>query len=263
MSLPPQPPAPVPPQFDIVGQRPFSFYPPILEIEHNEWRFKQATWSEILVVNSKTHQELWVPRRFLGDVSRVDEPVMIVGLSKELEYKMGTVVPYVRKVLEMPRAVNAPLQPAAEPGRPALVEGIRLESGAESRIGKLIVGSLIFGIALTAIAVSYFRGVSSGQRITYRGMLQSSLGLTAADDYWAVVRKLGMPREDHWRSDSGEVQYRLLAYPDRRVFIVLMGREREKALYIGALDPNWKVADSVELPGGGNTYAMLSRLQRF
>jgi hypothetical protein len=59
----------------------------------------------------------------------------------------------------------------------------------------------------------------------------------------------------------GEVQYRLLKYADKTV--ILMGRERPKAVYIGALDNQWKVVDSVELPGGAQSYAMLSKLPRF
>lgn len=77
----------MPPPLDQIGQRPFSFYPAILGIEHNEWLLRRATWSELLVYNTKTEQELWVPRRFLGEISSIDEPVMIVGLLKELEYK--------------------------------------------------------------------------------------------------------------------------------------------------------------------------------
>ncbi len=64
-----------------MGDRPFSFYPPVVGVEHNEWLYKQATWSEILVTNTKTNMEVWVPRRFLGELSKVDEPVMIVAPS--------------------------------------------------------------------------------------------------------------------------------------------------------------------------------------
>ena len=72
------------PELEGLSGRAFSFYPPILGIEHNEWRLQEATWSEILVHNTKDQNEIWVPRRFLGKVSAVDEPVMIVGLEREL-----------------------------------------------------------------------------------------------------------------------------------------------------------------------------------
>src|SRR6516162_8562938 len=85
MSLPP-----IPPQLEHLGTRPFSFYPAILHIDHNEWLFRKATWSEVLVVNCKSGEEIWIPRRFLGEVSRVEDPVLIVGLNRELEYKGGS-----------------------------------------------------------------------------------------------------------------------------------------------------------------------------
>src|SRR6202795_251310 len=93
---------PIPPSLDHLVTRPFSFYPPIVNIEHNEWLFRKASWSEILVVNCKSASEIWIPRRFVGEVSRVDDPVLIVGLNRELEYKSGMIVPFQRRVIEMP-----------------------------------------------------------------------------------------------------------------------------------------------------------------
>ena len=69
--------------------RSFSFYPPIVGVEHNEWLYLRATWSEVLVVNAKSKSEVWVPRRYVGEISKIEEPVMIVGLNKELEFKAG------------------------------------------------------------------------------------------------------------------------------------------------------------------------------
>ena len=122
---------PIPPLHEPLVHRPFSFYPPILNIAHNEWRLRRSTWSELMVVNVKTGEEVWIPRRFLGEISRVDEPVMIVGLLKELEYKGGSVWPHERRVIEMPRAVNqgpAP-PPPARTETTAPVVGIRAEPG--------------------------------------------------------------------------------------------------------------------------------------
>src|SRR5580704_6190210 len=137
---------PIPPPFDDLANRPFSFYPPILNVEHNEWLYRKATWPEILVVNRKTGAEVWIPRRFLGEVSRIDHPVLIVGLSRELEYRAGAVWPYERRVLEMPVAVGAASavgSPAARERRgPAPVVGIRLESHRNRRIFKAIGGAV-------------------------------------------------------------------------------------------------------------------------
>jgi hypothetical protein len=261
MSVPP-----IPPPFEHLGHRPFSFFPAIVGIEHNEWRYKKSTWSEVLVANTKTGEEIWMPRRFLAELARIEEPVMIWGLAKELEYKAGVIVPHVRRVIEMPRAVNDVPRPqtgaaAAPEPRPAPVVGIRLESGAEARIGRLIGAMLVFGITATAIYVGVYRYVWSGRAVTYKAIVQSSLGLTAQDDYYSVVRKFGQPVSDRWRDDAGEVQYRRLEYSDKN--LILMGRERGRALYIGALDRNWRVMDSVELAGGVKTYAMLATLPEF
>jgi hypothetical protein len=253
---------PIPPPFEQLGHRSFSFYPAIVGIDHNEWRYKQSTWSEVLVVNAKTDSELWVPRRFLGEIAKIEEPVMIWGLVKELEYKAGVLVPHVRRVIEMPRAVNDYPRPAEPPiPGPAPVVGISLEPGTETRIGRLIGAVLLLGITATAVFVGVYRNVSSGESVEIKAILQSSLGLSSQDDYHAVVRKLGTPRADRWRDATGEVQYRLLEYADKNV--ILMGRDRNAAVYIGALDPQWNVIDSVELPGGVQTYRMLDNLPRF
>src|ERR1051325_2366997 len=123
---------PLPPSLEFLNNRPFSFYPAIIGIEHNEWLFQKATWSEILVVNCKSANEIWSPRRFLGEVSRTDDPVLIVGLNRELEYKAGAVWPYQRRVIEMPLAVGGsapqPAAPRAAERAPAPIVGIRLES---------------------------------------------------------------------------------------------------------------------------------------
>jgi hypothetical protein len=256
---------PIPPPYEHLGHRAFSFYPAIVGIEHNEWRYKRATWSEVLVVNTKTGYELWVPRRVLGELAKIEEPVMIWGLLKEMEYKAGVLIPHVRRVIEMPRAVNDIPRPAGggeetPAAAPTPVVGIRLESN-EFRIGRLVGAVLLLGIAGAAVLVQVYRNVSTGKGATYKTVLQSSLGLTAEDDYFAVVRKLGTPRADRWRDELGEVQYRLLEYRDKSV--VLMGRDRKSAVYIGALDASWRVIDSVKLPGGAQSYPMLAQLKRF
>src|SRR5215475_7852601 len=105
---------PIPPSLEHLATRPFSFYPPILNVEHNEWLFRKATWSEILVVNCKSGSEIWISRRFVGEVSRIDDPVLIVGLTRELEYKGGAVWPYQRRVIEMPIAVGGLPSPSTE-----------------------------------------------------------------------------------------------------------------------------------------------------
>ena len=89
---------PIPPSLDQLAGRTFAFYPALLGVAHNEWRFEKATWSEILVTNTQTGSEVWIPRRFVGEVSRTDDPILIVGLNRELELKSGMVVDHQRRV---------------------------------------------------------------------------------------------------------------------------------------------------------------------
>jgi hypothetical protein len=256
----------LPPPFDQLEHRPFSFYPAIVGIEHNEWRLRKATWSEFLVINTKTALEIWIPRRFMGDLSRTDEPVMIVGLNREVEYRAGQVVPHVRRVIEMPRAVNeTPRANTVEHAVPeaAPVVGIRFESGAESRISRLILWALGCGLLACVLFIAFQRIDRSGGRVSYAPVMQSQLGLGPQDDYHAVRRKLGEPASDRWREIGGEMQYRALTYKSPSVTVILMGTEREKALYIGAMDEQWRPVDAVSLPNGRNTYSLLRNLKRF
>lgn len=260
MSVPP-----VPPPLEQLGHRPFSFYPAILNIQHNEWLYRRATWSEVLVQNTKTNEELWLPRPCFGEISRVDEPVMIVGLLKELEYKAGAVWPAQRRVIEMPRAVNETRRLFVQeptPG-PAPVIGIRIESRSESRVARFLIAGVALGLAGCVLAVSLYRGGVIGSRVFYTPALQGGLGLTPGDDYQAVVRLLGAPSVDSSRSNSSGIHYRVLSYPRRGVYVILMGREPGDARYIGAVDRNWKPVHAVELPEHGNSYALLRSLRPF
>ncbi len=260
MSLPP-----LTPPFDTLAVRPFSFYPPILNVEHNEWLFRKGTWSEILVYNPKTEQEVWIPRRFLGEISSVEDPVIIVGLVKELEYKGGAVWPYQRRVIQMPVAVNAPVTPAPPEVRsePAAVVGIRVESATDSRILKLIGTVLAVGILAFLLVWNFYREGVLRPRVNFTMRDTSYLELNSHDDYWAVVQKLGQPAQDHWQTESGEIQYRALYYPQRSYIVILMGTDRRTATYIGTLDENWNPVHSVQFRSGTTTFSMLRNLKRF
>ncbi|MBI4873006.1 MAG: hypothetical protein HY822_00075 [Acidobacteria bacterium] len=250
----------IPPPLEQFGARPFSFYPPILNVEHNEWAYEQATWAEIKVRNTKSGLELWVPRRYLGEISQVDEPVMIVGLGRQLEYKSGLLIQHERRVLSMPRGPSRAAGSEDLPPPPRGGAGRGMESPAERRIGKLILGALVVGILGCVLIVSIFRG-RAGDRVEYHGIIQASLGLTAGDDTFAVVRRLGQPAGEAWYSEVGALQYRAMRYPDYT--IILMGTERDKVRYIGAMNKEWKPIDAVQLPDGRSTASMLRALRRF
>lgn len=241
MASPPIPPLP---------DHAFSFYPAIRHIEHNEWLFRKATWSELVVVNRKSGLEVSIPRRFVGEVSSIDHPVVIVGLLRELEYQDGAVWPYQRRVIEMPMAVGESLgRVAPRPRRdsPAPVVGIRLESRRDKRAFKWVGGALAAAILLHAMVTSAMHVGELRQR--------PYLELSGRDDYPAVVRKLGKPASEHIWID-GTVQYRSLTY--RRFTVILAG-----LTYIGTLDGNWRPIHSVEMQPGGTSYSLLLGLHRF
>ena len=254
---------PPPPPLETLINRPFSFYPPILNVESNEWFYRKATWSEVLVVNRKSNNEIWIPRRFIGEISRIDEPVVIVGLVKELEYKGGAVWPYQRRIIEMPIAVNAAPAPAG-PSREerAPVVGIRLEPRTEAPMLKLILACIIAGVLACVAVLMYFRGGPLRQRVTLVAKDQSYLELNRNDDYYDVVRKLGQPTADRWKADATELQFRALSYPDHGYTVILMGTDQKSAHYIGTVDRNWLPLHSIGFRDGDMS-SMLRNLKPF
>jgi hypothetical protein len=263
----------IPTPLEELGQRPFSFYPAILNIEHNEWLFRRAHPDEIQVINTKSREELWIPRRFLGGVSSAEEPVVIVGLIKELEYKEGVVVPHIRRVIEMRRAVNESVRSPArppEPGRLAPVVGIRLESEPEQQKGRKLLGTVAAGLLTCVVAMVAFRaGPLYTRSRLFAPPSQLDLPFTAADDYFSVVEKLGhpdasrslpWPRERNAGAAANGLEIYFLRYPDRALTIVLGGAGREHATYLGALS-HGRVVHSVRLPSGQDSAAILSNIR--
>jgi len=219
------------------------------------------TWTEVEVMNTKSSSEISVPRRFLGEVSLIEEPVMIVGLLKELEYKEGVVLPHVRRVIEMPLAVNDSFRPRMrppEPDRPAPVIGIRVESAHESRVGRRMRAVIAAGIlACVAIAI-VLRDSAGGTLVKLSAPAAIELPLTAQDDFGSIVARFGMPAKDR-SFHTGEHAYRRLWYPQYSFGLVLMGPDRDHALYIGALDQYGRTIHSVQLPDGTNSASLLKK----
>jgi hypothetical protein len=248
---------PIPPSLDHLVTRPFSFYPPIVNIEHNEWLFRKATWSEIQVVNCRSGAEVWIPRRFVGEVARVEDPVLIVGLNRELELKSGMVLPYQRRIIEMPVAVGAPIGTVGR-SEPAPVVGIRLEP-SDRRIVRLILIAVAVLIVLYLVALSFTRVGELRQKApSFVGRDQTYLTLSIRDDYLAVIQKMGQPASDR-QQETGTILYRALGYPDRRYTVILMGRDKGSMTYIGTVDQDWRPINSVNT----QTDALLRELKRF
>jgi hypothetical protein len=254
----------LPPSIEQLGDRTFSFYPAIVGVEHNEWLFREATWSEVLVVNVKSKQEIWVPKRFIGQVAKVDEPIAIVGLTKEIEFRSGSIVPFSRRVIEMPRAVNEGPRPGADDPQPegtakapsAFQSVAGISSGADSKISKMLLIAIGVAVVLVVIVVAVLR--DSENRVTFRPVTQSEIVFSARDDYFAIERRLGKPASDKWLSESGEIQYRYLWYPDQGMAVILMGADRDKTYYIGELDKEGHVIHSVDR----NMEQILKRFKR-
>jgi hypothetical protein len=228
-------PPPIPAPLEPIGSE-FSFYPPIANIPHNRWVYRRSTWSEILVVNAVTSEELWLPRRFLGGVS--GEPV-VVGLLKELEYRAGVVYPRVRRVIEMPRPSRTPEKPHE---KPAVVVGIRVESRRDSRTGRIILGTIAAGLLAWVSFLVAIRDGGVGSTLAWTAAPQIGLPFTANDDYATVTARLGPPADDRWRTARDGVRYRRLWYPQRSFAVIFSATGR----YAGAVDSLGRVVHSVE-----------------
>jgi hypothetical protein len=197
----------------------------------------------------------------VGEVARIEDPVLIVGLNRELEYKAGMIVPYQRRIIEMPVAVGAPVVTAgAAPsrGEPAPVVGIRLEP-SDRRIVKLILVAVAVLIVLYLVALSFTRvGEFRQKRIAFTAGDQTFLNLSSRDDYAGVIEKMGTPTTDR-QQETGTILYRALGYPNRGYTVILMGRDKGSMTYVGAMDRDWRPIHSVN----AQTDALLRGLKQF
>src|SRR5580698_5506442 len=246
--------APLPTPLQHLGGRRFSFYPPIRNLEPNEWLYRRATWSECVVVNAQSGEEVWVPRIFLGEVSRIDEAVMIVGLNRQLEWRSGKIIPLERRVIELP--VSADDKPPRS-GPPAPVINIRLEPKPEARAWKWVGVAAVLGAVAFTIVADVARQTPWRQRADFSRGDRSYLQLGPDDDYASAVRKLGAPS----RADSHAAEarvFRSLTYTARRYSVILMGPTKEDARYIGTLDLHGRVLDAVRLPDGTSGESLLN-----
>jgi hypothetical protein len=117
---------------------------------------------------------------------------------------------------------------------------------------------------LYIVAVNLNRVGEIRQRtVKYTVADQAFVELGGRDTYFTVVQKLGPPESDRWQSESGAIQIRALGYPHRKYTVILMGSDRNSAVYIGAVDDNWKPVHSVALHSGGTTDSLLRNLRRF
>jgi hypothetical protein len=248
--------APLPAPLQRLSGRRFSFYPPIRNLEPNEWLYRRATWTECVVVNARSGEEVWVPRTFLGEVSHTDEPVMIVRLNRELEFRSGAVIPRQRAVIEFPRGMNDAGTAAPRSPHLAPVINIRLETKSEPRAWKWIGVAAVLGAVAFTIFADVARQGQSHQRPDLFRAYRSYLKLGPDDDYASTVRKLGQPTGAASRQIRGRV-FRSLVYPARRYSVILMGTKEEDLKYIGTLDPEGRVLDAVRFADGSSAVPLL------
>jgi hypothetical protein len=263
-------PAPwLPPLVHEIGRRSFAFYPSIANAEPNEWLIRSASWTVVEVVNARTGLEVAVPRHFVGPVSEVDDPILIVGLTKELEYREGAVWPRVKRVIEMPRAVNGgvvadlpPWRAQSQSAGPTPVVAIRLHGSAESRLSKVVAAVEVGAVVVSLLSVGVFREWMFPPHVMANRNFRRDLLLSGSDDYASLLRRFGNPDSDRWVG-AGSAQFRTLRYDKLRATLVLMNRGTGPAHYIGAMDSNWRVVHSIRLENQIDSTAVLSKLPRF
>jgi hypothetical protein len=223
----------MPLQFGALKRRSFALYPPILNVEHNQWRVRKTAGPEVLVSNLKTDLEVWIPKRLIGEISGADDPLLAVSLRQELEYKAGVLQACGRRVVEMPAAPGSGFGGGSGKGAP---------KSPDRRLAVALACVLLAGLLLIALV-----------RFVPLWRAGSGLGLAAGDDYASVVRRLGPAAEERSRPP-----YRALWYPRRSCYVVLLdGR------YIGALDSEWRLIAHADLPGHLDTASVLRTLPRF
>jgi hypothetical protein len=147
----------VPSPLDYVGRRRFSFYPPIRNMEPNEWLLGTGSWSEVQVINAQSGLELWVPRQYVGGVSGETELRLVVELTKELDYGRNGLGPRVKRVIEMPRVgdVAGRFLTRRRVGGPAAVVAIRLENeepGKDRYLFKVLLAALVLSVLAALLA---------------------------------------------------------------------------------------------------------------
>ena len=253
-------PGSLPSPLEDLGGRSFSFFPPILNLPHNQWRYRESTWSEFSVVNTASGQEVWIPRMFLGEISRIGEPVAIVGLRRELEWKQGAISAVRRTVIPMPLAVNDSLRPPRA-ATLAPVVPIRLEPPRRSLRGrKLGVAVMLGAVTLTLIA-DIARQVDWQRRAEAFRFARAWRKLLPGDTFGAVVGKVGQPAEDKAFTSVNGLHFRVLSWPGRQLRIVLMATGGEEEHYLGTVGADGRVLQFVQVSGEDVPMLLRSAIQ--
>lgn len=247
-------PGSLPSPLDTLCGRSFSFFPPILNLPHNQWRYRESTWSEFSVINTASGEEIWIPRIFLGEISLIDEPVAIVGLRRELEWKAGTISAVRRTVIEMPLAVNdvGLMNDVRRPQRQAStapVIPIRLEPPARVRRGRKIGVAVMLGAVGMTFVADVARQVDWQRRAEAFRFARAWRRISPGDTFHTVVTKVGTPSGDKAFTNTEGLRFRVLSWPRRQLRIVLMATGSEEEHYLGTVDGDGQVLQFVQVSG--------------
>ena len=241
-------PGSLPTPLELLGGRAFSFFPPILNLPHNQWRYRESTWTEFSVVNTASGEEVWIPRMFLGEISRIGEPIAIVGLRRELEFRAGAIAVVRRAVIEMPMAVND-VRRSVHATSLAPVIPIRLEPPPQSRRGRKIGVAVMLGaVALTFVA-DMVRQVDWQRRADAFRFARAWRRLSPGDTFPSVATKVGPPAADASFTSVQGLRFRVLSWPNRQMKIVLMATGSEEEHYLGTVGAGGRILQFVEVSG--------------
>ncbi len=144
----------MPSPLDHIGRSPFAFRPPIKNADPNEWMLAVIASSEVKIVNARTGRGIWMPRRYIDSVSCAGG-LLTVGITKELEYRGGTLRPRLKGVIEMPLApddARAVHLVSTRSSGPAPVIGIRVEDSGDSHTNRALIFTGIGAIVISILA---------------------------------------------------------------------------------------------------------------
>jgi hypothetical protein len=143
----------LPSPLDCIGRRRFAFYPPIAHPDPNEWILGAGSRSEVQVLNAYTGHEIWISLQYIGAVSETNGSLLVVGLTKALKFREGTVEPKIKRVIEMPSHRDLVSEAGRPHSHPAPVVGIRLESRSESALTRAMVFTCIGAVVIAMLTV--------------------------------------------------------------------------------------------------------------
>ncbi len=146
----------LPSPLDYIGLRRFAFYPPIAHSDPNEWLLGRSARAEVQVVNVHTGREIWIPRQHIGAVSETSDALLVVGLTKALKFREGSIEPERKEVIEIPSGPGGTRERRfriAPPDlRPAPVVAIRLASKTEWSLPRVLVTTCTGALVVALLA---------------------------------------------------------------------------------------------------------------